>query len=215
MSLEIPGVGLLETYLLSGVSTGCDIMRGEETELVGITKLVPELAERGDEQETLVILPGTHSKHCVIRGQHLVDFTTYMTGELYMHLHKMPTLTGIFAADANLELDETAFLGGVDQARNQTLSAALFRIRSRAILSPDSSTCAQSFLSGLLIGSELLPYVSSRYHQIYIHASGPLAQCYRLAASRFALPAIVLYPDIFPCMPVVAGHAVFLTRVNL
>ena len=52
-----------------------DVMRGEETQLVG--------AVAADEASVLAVLPGTHSKWARVDRGRVVDFTTYMTGELY------------------------------------------------------------------------------------------------------------------------------------
>jgi 2-dehydro-3-deoxygalactonokinase len=50
-------------------------MRGEETQLVG--------AIRRDERQVLAVLPGTHSKWAIVDNGRLVEFATFMTGELY------------------------------------------------------------------------------------------------------------------------------------
>ncbi|HEY0433159.1 MAG TPA: 2-dehydro-3-deoxygalactonokinase, partial [Chitinophagaceae bacterium] len=64
--------------LVSGLRTGNDVMRGEETLIVGISPL--------DSAMALIILPGTHSKHAVIREKMVTDFKTFMTGELFSTL---------------------------------------------------------------------------------------------------------------------------------
>ena len=51
-----------------------DVMRGEETQLLGVT----EPGFTG-----LVCIPGTHSKWVSIEAGRIVEFTTYMTGELF------------------------------------------------------------------------------------------------------------------------------------
>ena len=51
-----------------------DVMRGEETQLLGV--LDPGFAG-------LVCIPGTHSKWIRIEAGEIVEFATYMTGELF------------------------------------------------------------------------------------------------------------------------------------
>ena len=68
------------TILISGVRAASDVMRGEETEAVGVFQL-PLAAPLGE--RAIVVLPGTHSKHLRILGNSIVDFQTYMTGELF------------------------------------------------------------------------------------------------------------------------------------
>src|SRR5690349_24776620 len=51
-----------------------DVMRGEETQLLGVTE---------SDFTGLVCIPGTHSKWIGIEAGHVTAFTTYMTGELF------------------------------------------------------------------------------------------------------------------------------------
>ena len=51
-----------------------DVMRGEETQLLGVTE--PDFTG-------LVCIPGTHSKWVRIEAGRIVEFSTYMTGELF------------------------------------------------------------------------------------------------------------------------------------
>ena len=56
-------------------------MRGEETQLIGLIKL---LALSGHPMpDARCIFPGTHSKHLHIQQGTLIRFDTYMTGELF------------------------------------------------------------------------------------------------------------------------------------
>ena len=51
-----------------------DVMRGEETQLLGVTE---------SDFSGLVCIPGTHSKWIRIEDGRIVAFSTYMTGELF------------------------------------------------------------------------------------------------------------------------------------
>ena len=68
------------TYLISGVATEHEMMRGEETEIIG---LMAEPALHTLRARCLIILPGTHSKHVRIENESVVDWRTFMTGELF------------------------------------------------------------------------------------------------------------------------------------
>ncbi len=57
-----------------------DVMRGEETQIVGA---VDEREER-----VLAALPGTHSKWACVESGRIVDFMTFMTGEIWSVLLK-------------------------------------------------------------------------------------------------------------------------------
>ncbi|MEP7253544.1 MAG: 2-dehydro-3-deoxygalactonokinase, partial [Ginsengibacter sp.] len=63
------------TLLVSGVRSDNDVMRGEETQLIG--------SVTGSNDEELYIFPGTHSKHMTVRNGQVNEFKTYMTGEVF------------------------------------------------------------------------------------------------------------------------------------
>src|SRR4051794_21259576 len=70
-----------EVLLISGVQSEKDVMRGEETQLLGLLQLLGESGEKLN--EGVCIFPGTHSKHIYISDGKVIKFKTFMTGELY------------------------------------------------------------------------------------------------------------------------------------
>ena len=62
-------------YLVSGFRTDHDVMRGEESLLLGCDII--------DNDEKIFIFPGTHSKHVMVKNKSGVHFKTYMTGEIF------------------------------------------------------------------------------------------------------------------------------------
>lgn len=139
-----------DIVVLSGVCTETDVMRGEETQLVGAVD--PELM-----REQVFIFPGTHSKHIVVRNSQVVDFRTYMTGELFSMLSKNSTLAEAVRGISNLNDKDGIqhFREGVNESERSNLLNSLFTVRTRFLLQKYSGTLNQSYLSGLLIGSEL------------------------------------------------------------
>jgi 2-dehydro-3-deoxygalactonokinase len=83
-------VWIADTRLVSGVAAAHDIMRGEETEALGLLS-TPELTRC--REGCLLVLPGTHSKHLFVRDQAVADFRTYMTGELFSVLTRHSLLS--------------------------------------------------------------------------------------------------------------------------
>jgi 2-dehydro-3-deoxygalactonokinase len=63
--------------LISGVRTEDDVMRGEETKLIGCTVGV------SNKNNHLFIFPGTHPKHVHVKNDKATAFKTYMTGEFF------------------------------------------------------------------------------------------------------------------------------------
>lgn len=145
----VPGIAMINKY---GIF---DVMRGEETQLLGLYKMT-----KGDDLS--VILPGTHSKHVSIQFGKLVDFCTLMTGELFSLLDQYSILTKEMP---NFYDDETAFLKGVEIGNEIPLSNALFSTRTLFLNQQLSSNQVRSYLSGVIIGNEirLLPKDLNHY----------------------------------------------------
>jgi 2-dehydro-3-deoxygalactonokinase len=142
--------------LVSGARTACDVLRGEETQVVGLFRL-PALA--GLAERSVLIMPGTHSKHLRVEQGKVVDFQTFMTGELFDVLGRHSILRHSVdprPSDGSRSSEQLAsFSVGVDEGAERPLSAALFRVRTRAVLDGFSAAENREFLSGLLIAGEL------------------------------------------------------------
>lgn len=175
--------------LVSGLATGEEVLRGEEVEALGILHQPPYL--RFGEAATL-ILPGTHSKHLEIRQRAVVNFRTYMTGELLAVLGQHSVLRHSVMEDVPAELSPDALRAGVDAARTMPLSRALFRVRTRQVLAQAIPEENHAFLIGVLVGAELYELASSGDAcPILLGAGGRQALTYRLALDHLGLGAQV------------------------
>jgi 2-dehydro-3-deoxygalactonokinase len=149
-------------FLIGGVRSDDDVMRGEETEVLGLAATAEGARLRAGGRAVL-ILPGTHAKHLEIAGGAVVDFTTYMTGELFALLGRHSILKhSLDARDApeappawDGDLDEDAFRAGVLHGRGRPLSGALFAVRANQLLRGMEPGANAAFLSGVLIGAEV------------------------------------------------------------
>ncbi len=144
-------------WLVSGLSTGGDIMRGEECEILGILAL-PEYA--GLHGDSLLVLPGTHSKHVRVREGSLADFRTFMTGEL-LEMLSSQSLLAVSVAWPPPEVEvspahELHFEAGARAAREGGLARGLFQVRVNSVLRETPAGPNSLFLAGLLIGAEVL-----------------------------------------------------------
>lgn len=140
--------------LVGGVRTADDVMRGEETALIGAAALRPDLLAAGD---TLALLAGTHPKHAWLREGRLAEFRTHLTGDLYDALARHSLLAATVrpeavAADGPVP---AAFRAGVAAAKSLGLSAALFQVRARSLLAGADADAGAWFLSGALTGGEI------------------------------------------------------------
>jgi 2-dehydro-3-deoxygalactonokinase len=124
-----------------------DVMRGEETQLVGA------MARLGAGPH-LVVLPGTHSKWAAIDDERIVSFATYMTGELFSVLRGHSILGRLMTESRD---DEAAFRRGLDTAArpSRNLLHDLFGVRTLGLFDEVPPASLESYLSGLLIGTEL------------------------------------------------------------
>jgi 2-dehydro-3-deoxygalactonokinase len=128
-----------------------DVMRGEETQLLGLLALQPGF-------EGTAILPGTHSKWVEIRGGRIVRFSTAMTGELYEVLSQHSVLRHSFAAGA---IDGPEIEDGIAEGMRAGLespalaTSLIFRTRAAALLSGKGADWCSGYLSGLLVGVEI------------------------------------------------------------
>jgi 2-dehydro-3-deoxygalactonokinase len=136
-------------YLVSGLRSATDVLRGEETETLGL------VASLGREMpfEAVFILPGTHSKHLDVNPGGIASFRTFMTGELFDVIARQSVLR--HSTDPSAPFDRAAFLEGVEESQRRPLTSALFRVRTRQVLDRKDAASNTSFLSGLLIGTEL------------------------------------------------------------
>lgn len=127
-----------------------DVMRGEETQLAGISALASG--------SHLVCMPGTHSKWVDMRDGTVAGFCTWMTGELFSLLSRQSILShSVAGADAAGEPVSPAFRQACAEALADggDIGARLFRIRAAGLLVGLSPQDAAAALSGLLIGAEV------------------------------------------------------------
>lgn len=153
VSPQMPS-GTMEVRILPGVcqkSPGAEnVMRGEETQLLGLSRLVPGYFGP-------VCMPGTHSKWAMLDGTRLTSFATAMTGELYEVLRQHSVLRHSLDGDLDGPERDEGFQAGLDVglSRPQDMSGNLFTVRAAALLSGREADWCGGYLSGLLIGSEV------------------------------------------------------------
>jgi len=178
-----------------------DVMRGEETQLLGLN---------ADAGARTVVLPGTHSKWVSMDANTVRSFQTTMTGETFAVLSEHSILRLMMHGESTeQELSSDAFLSGVETARDAGghILARLFGARTLPLTGalPESQTA--DWLSGLLIAGEIagmLAEPDGRYSNTPISLVGnaALSDRYRLAFNAFDIDA-----DQLPARNVTAtGH---------
>ena len=135
-------------HIISGASTGQDVMRGEETKVVGCAGLLPDT-----QRDQLLILPGTHAKHVFIRAGQVKAFRTFMTGEFFELLSARSVLAA--SVKGGGDFNRAAFAAGVEAGGSVNLLHASFLVRTNDVLKKMPPQENYFYLSGLLIGAEL------------------------------------------------------------
>lgn len=146
----------VEVHIVPGViqrSPLPNVMRGEETQVLGVLQSLP--ADAGD--NLLIGLPGSHSKWVEVADGCIVHFDTFMTGELFAILSEHSILGRTQQRGA--AFDGPAFDRGVQVALSLDGEigplSTLFSARSLGLTGELSATEQVDYLSGLLIGHEL------------------------------------------------------------
>ena len=164
---------------------GVDVMRGEETQLLGALAL--------GRRDGWVVLPGTHSKWVLLKDGVIQHFATYMTGELFATLAAHGTLAALMIGGD----DESAFEAGVQEARLRApLTNSLFRVRACVVAGAMPAAHVRDFVSGLLIGTEFAAAedAAGAAQSIALICSETLHQRYSRAAALFGVDAHHLDP---------------------
>ena len=145
--------GGLAPAILPGVcqKAGADnVMRGEETQLLGLAALNPGFSG-------VVCMPGTHSKWAQLSCTHIEHFSTAMTGELFEVLRTHSVLRHSLHGDLDGPGREEGFAAGASAGLQhpEQLLGTLFQVRAGSLLSGRQPDWCAGYLSGLLIGTEI------------------------------------------------------------
>jgi len=194
------GPAIIPGVLFDDTSLPPDVMRGEETQIVGALHLHDTLRA-----SSCVVLPGTHSKWAQVCGERIVRFATHMTGELYAVLRKHSVLGRLMPDDAPVNPD--AFVQGVDAARDHGelgLPHQLFAARSLGVTERLPHDMLADYLSGLLIGHELRAGLQWRAmaglgsRPLALVGAPQLCARYQVALHRFDRPADLVLENTAP-----------------
>ena len=182
----LPAISRQPFFLIPGVRTDEDMMRGEETELAGLTQPpVPDAA---------YILPGTHSK-CILIGQdgRIADFFTMLTGELLSAV-KTATIIG-----QSFELCDTFteeyLLQGFEYCRLHGINETLFRCRTLALLQGRSKQEVYSFCLGAVLCPEVERIRCVNAPQLLIGGKPELRRPEALLLQRYAEKPVISLPE--------------------
>jgi len=180
------GVHIIPGMRCSNPLGAPDVLRGEETQLLGALTQVPALVAG----RHLVCLPGTHTKWVSLLDGVVLDFLTVPTGELFGLLCEHSVLVRDPATPVEHRAAE--FERGLSEAiRHGSVSVLhrLFQARSLRIDKQLAPEGAASWMSGLLIGADVggaLPLFGTRGtgSGVYVVGAPALCELYRTALAR-------------------------------
>lgn len=195
--------------LISGIRSTNGMMRGEETQALGLLKFM------SSGSGGVLLLPGTHSKHLTFRNGGFTDFTSYLTGELFEILTRHSILaSSVAAGEWNTQAGES-FRQGVSSGFQDGLSPHLFSIRAGQILRQTDVTDNFYRLSGILLGDELSHLPRDQAQHIYLAGSGPLLRLYRFALEITGhAERLTVYDDQVLGQALLTGQRQILRRQN-
>jgi 2-dehydro-3-deoxygalactonokinase len=165
-----------------------DVMRGEETQVFG--------ALASGAPDGWFLLPGTHSKWVRVEDGKVRELLTFMTGELFVLLSKHGTLANVMKEHESVP---AAFRAGLEAARGGAFTHMAFCCRALVVTDMMPAEHTASYLSGLLIGTEIHDIVKRTGDQmrtpVQIVGSPSLAARYQNALEIIGLSSAVWDPD--------------------
>ena len=203
--------------LVTGVCSADDLMRGEETQMIGLyhtAELNNVLPHNG-----IFVLPGTHSKHISVNDKNIISIKTFITGELFHILRGHGTLAKSIAfqnedRNANPE-NQSAFIKGIHDSKDGSLLNHLFQVRVNDILNKLNKEQNFYYLSGLLIGSEFdylkKGNILSATNKLVVCCSSNLISYYTIVLKELGLmdDTIFIAPTLFDKATVVGQLTVY------
>lgn len=194
-AVRVPGQAR-DVRILPGLAqraaTSPDVIRGEETQLLGA------LTSAGG-GEKLVCMPGTHSKWVTVDGEKVTGFATFMTGELFDVISKQTILSHALAEAESFTGEHEAFRAAVADIyeRPHMATNRFFTLRSGQLLHGLSPTDAKAKLSGIMIGLEIAGAhsIASKDSPVVLIGSGPLSALYEAAFKTLSIHYTVIDAD--------------------
>jgi 2-dehydro-3-deoxygalactonokinase len=194
VALDTPAPRLIVPGLRwSGPDGAVDVMRGEETQLLGALHLLGALDADG-----WFVLPGTHSKWVRLRHGRVASLRTHLSGELHGLLTRHGTLGALLHELPHEEVTpgSPGFDAGVAAAGQGSLAHGLFGGRARVVTGMMPREHLGAYLSGILLGSEwhdtLHRAGGALDGPVRIIGSPGLAELHAHCARAFGVPVQVL-----------------------
>lgn len=197
-------IAILPGLSCTGKAGAPDVMRGEETQILGALRLYPELAAG----RHVLCLPGTHAKWVAVQDGAVIQFQTALSGELFELLRRHSVL----ARDGG-EVDvNDAFLRGLEFARKNDKADLLYLIfstRALVVTGQMPKSDAASYLSGLIVGKDVA--TAARLFdlgaQVPMICAPALATLYARALAAYDVKSLIIDGDQAALSGLILAHA--------
>lgn len=158
-----PRISDIQFFFVPGVKVcgdSVDMMRGEETELMGVIS--------SKHKKALYVLPGSHSK-LITTDEHgkITDFCTMMTGEMASALSEHTILNGSVSLK-EYPLAAEKLLLGYDTCLKKGINYALFQVRTLKKFFDYNAAEIYSFFIGAVLCSEVKYIAESPLERVVI-----------------------------------------------
>lgn len=208
--VKIPELTELPILFIPGIKNDCaatldtenleamDMMRGEETEAIGILELT---SLKGP---LTMVLPGSHTKIVTVNEHNqIAGCLTTMGGEIYSALASHTILADSIPSTLISELDVDMVLKGAALSRKVGLTRGCFLVRIMSQFLPVAAEKKADFLLGVVLGQDLIAIKNSLACEVHwrgeIIIGGPAtlrhALYYLLAAEPDMQGRIILLDD--------------------
>jgi 2-dehydro-3-deoxygalactonokinase len=163
-----------------------DVMRGEETLIVGLGL-----------DDGIACLPGTHSKWVQVEAGRILRFASFMTGEIYGLLRQNSILARLAEEPTPEEAADGARRGFAAALRPGGLLNVAFAARSEVLAGRMTGGAVGPYLSALLVGLEIAGAraMFGDLGPVHLVADGALAESYGEALRAAGLAFSVTTPE--------------------
>ena len=198
-------IAILPGLSCVGKTGAPDVMRGEETQILGALRLRIDLAKG----RHVFCMPGTHAKWVAVEDGAVIQFQTALSGELFELLRRHSVL----ARDGGeVDADSPAFALGLEFARRNPdadLLYLLFSTRSRVVTGEMAKGDAASYLSGLVLGKDIGTALAlfDIEGPVQLICTPALAALYARALSAYDRSSAVIDGDAAALAGLVHAHA--------
>ncbi len=187
---SLSDISPIKFVFIRGVKTGCerledaDMMRGEETELMGIF-----------EGEGVYILPGSHSKIIASDSDgRITHFKTMLSGEMLASLSQNTILKDAVDIRVNT-VDKKYLLSGFNYCEQYGINEALFKVRVLKNIFKAEPAEIYSFYMGIILCDEIKAILSYKAAKIIIGGKKYIKEPTAVLLGELCKAEIITVPD--------------------